>query len=142
MTVVERSIWINASCEKVWGAITEPEQIPQWWGGGDLRRISALEVGGTITFGKPEDPITARIDVVDVSRQFTIQWLPHKQNHFTSMFTSFLLEEQNGGTQVTVRQTGYEALPDDERQKDYERSSAGYLTVLAGLKSYMEGTSV
>lgn len=29
---VERSIWINAPRERVWRAITETEQIRQWWG--------------------------------------------------------------------------------------------------------------
>ena len=30
---VERSVWIAAPRERVWRAITEAEQIMQWWGG-------------------------------------------------------------------------------------------------------------
>lgn len=29
---VERTIWINARRERVWQAVTESEQIRQWWG--------------------------------------------------------------------------------------------------------------
>lgn len=134
---VERTIWINAPRERVWKAITTPEQINHWWGG-DHWEFSALEVGGIVKFGDPDDLMTARIETLEPPHRFTIQWPPQEQYHSIIMYTLYLLTEENGGTRVTVRETGFEALPDDVRQKRFDSTSQGYATVLAGLKEYVE----
>ena len=135
---VERSIWMDAPRTRVWQAITTPAEIRQWWGD-DHWEFSALEVGGTIEFGSPDDLMVATIDVLDPPRQFTIQWPPQEQYHSIAIFTTYLLAEENGGTRVTVTESGFEALPEDIRQKRFDSTSAGYETVLAGLKSFVEG---
>jgi len=56
------------------------------------------------------------------------------------MVTTYRLEEENGGTRVTVTETGFEALPDDIRQKRFDSTAQGYETVLADLKVYVERT--
>jgi uncharacterized protein YndB with AHSA1/START domain len=137
-TTVERSVWINAPRERVWEAITTDDQIRQWWGQ-DHWEISAREVGGIIKFGDPDDLMTATIDVLDPPRQFTIKWPPQEQYHSITMYTTYVLTEENGGTRVTVRETGFEALPDDIRQKRVDSTAMGYEQVLAGLKAYVEG---
>jgi uncharacterized protein YndB with AHSA1/START domain len=137
--VVERTIWIGAPRERVWQAITTPEQIMRWWG--DHWEISALEVGGIVKFGDPNDLsnlMSATIDTLEPPHRFTILWPPQEQYHGISMSTIYLLTEENGGKRVTVRETGFEALPDDVRQKRFDSTSQGYQTVLAGLKDYVE----
>ena len=53
------------------------------------------------------------------------------QYHSIKMFTTFLLEEENSGTRVTVTETGFEALPDDIRQQRYNSTAEGYEKVLS-----------
>jgi len=125
---VARDIWINAPRERVWRAVTESEQIRQWWGS-DYWEITALQVGATIKFGDPDDLMLATVAVVDP---------PQPQYHSTAFFTTFRLEEENGGTRVTVTESGFEALPDDIRQQRFDSTAQGYETVLAGLKAYVE----
>lgn len=138
---VERSIWINAPIQRVWEAITQVEQLRQWWGG-DYWEISALEVGATIKFGDPNDLMLAEVAVAEPPHQFSIHWPPQPQYHQLNMVTHYMLSEENGGTRVTVTETGYEALPDDIRQQRYDSSTKGYTTVLASLKTYVEGGSL
>ena len=135
---VERTIWINAPRERVWSAITDSAQIQQWWGGGDYWEITALHVGATIKFGDPNDLMVASVAVVDPPREFSIRWPPQPQYHNINMYTSFVLAEENGGTRVTVSETGFEGLPDDLRQKRMDQTSKGYATVLANLKALLE----
>jgi hypothetical protein len=54
------------------------------------------------------------------------------------VFTRYVLEEEKGGTRVTVSETGFEALPDEIRQERFDSTARGYTTVLANLKSYLE----
>jgi len=133
---VERTIWIAAPRERVWQAITDAEQIQQWWD--DYWEIPALQVGGAVKFGTEDDPMLATIVVVDRPREFAIQWPPQPQYHSIAMFTRYVLEEENGGTRVTVSETGFEALPDEIRQERFDSTARGYTTVLANLKSYLE----
>jgi uncharacterized protein YndB with AHSA1/START domain len=135
--VVERTIWIGVPRERVWQAITNSEQLQQWWG--DYWEITALQVGATVKFGEPDDFMLASIQVLDAPRQFTILWPPQPQYHSIEMTTTFMLEEENGGTRVTVTETGFEALPDDIRQQRIDKTGEGYSTVLASLKALLEG---
>ena len=135
--VVERNIWIAAPRERVWQAITNADEIQQWWA--DYWEIPALVVGGVVRFGSKDDPMTATIAVLNPPREFSIQWPPQEQYHSIPMFTRYVLEEENGGTRVMVSETGFEALPDDIRQKRIDSTTQGYTTVLADLKAYVEG---
>lgn len=134
---VERTIWINAPRERVWKAITTQEGIRQWWGG-DEWEFSGLEIGAEIKFGEPDDFMIAHVDAVDAPRLFRIKWPPQEQYHSIEIFTTYVLEEENGGTRVTVSETGFEALPEDIRQKRFDSTAQGYATVLADLKKYIE----
>lgn len=134
---VERSIWINASRERVWRAITETEQIRQWWGN-DYWNIATLEVGATVEFGEADNPMYATIAVLDPPREFSLQWPPQPQYHSIDVYTTFHLEEENGGTRVTVIETGFEALPESIRQERFESTLRGYETVLTDLKTHVE----
>jgi uncharacterized protein YndB with AHSA1/START domain len=134
---VERDIWIKAPRERVWQAITNADTIQQWWG--DYWDIPTLEVGATIKFGTKDDPMLATIAVLDPPREFVIQWPPQEQYHSIPILTRYVLEEENGGTRINVSETGFEALPDDIRQKRYESTAQGYATVLADLKKLLEG---
>lgn len=136
---VERSIWIKAPRERVWQAITTTEGLRQWWGH-DYWEIEALEVGGIVKFGDPADLMTATIDVLDPPRKFSMQWPPKEQYYSIASTTTYVLEEENGGTRVTVTETGLDALPDDIRQERFDKTVQGYDTVLASLKEYVERT--
>jgi len=139
-SIIEHNIWINAPRDQVWRAITESEQIQKWWD--DYWDIPVLQVGGTIKFGTQDDPMFATIAVLDMPREFVIQWPPQPQYHSISMQTRYLLEEENGGTRVTVSETGFEGLPDDIRQKPLDSTAKGYITVMENLKAYLEGMSI
>ncbi|MCU0490723.1 MAG: SRPBCC domain-containing protein, partial [Chloroflexaceae bacterium] len=66
---------------------------------------------------------------------------PQPQYHHIPIYTTFRLTEENGGTRVTVTETGFEALPDEIRQQRFDSTAQGYATVLAELKVYGERTN-
>jgi uncharacterized protein YndB with AHSA1/START domain len=133
---VERSIWIKAPRQRVWQAITDSQQLQQWWG--DYWEITRLEVGATVKFGEADDPMLATIDVLDPPRQFSILWPPQPQYHSIQIFTTFVLADEKDGTRVTVTETGFEALPDDIRQTRFDQTAKGYTQVLEALKGLLE----
>lgn len=58
------------------------------------------------------------------------------------MTTTFRLEEENGGTRVTIHESGYETIPETERQQWFDATASGYTMSMENLKAYLEGRSV
>lgn len=133
---VERSIWINASRERVWQAITQ--EISQWWDH-DYWEITTLELGATVKFGDTNDPILGKIAVLDAPREFSLAWPPQAQYHSIEMTTTYRLSEENDGTRVTVTETGFEAMVAEIRQERFDSTMRGYGIILESLRNFMEG---
>lgn len=136
---VESSIWIAAPRERVWHAITEPEHLEQWYAPGCPWEIPALRVGATVTFHNTDTDVQrGTIEIVAPPRQFTLHWQPDQMYPAAAMLNTFCLDDKNNGTQVTVTQTGYEALPDDVRQTWFTMDAGAYTAIVEQLKAYLE----
>jgi uncharacterized protein YndB with AHSA1/START domain len=138
---VERSIWIAAPRERVWRAITDPTQLEKWYATNFKWEIPALHVGATVTFYHSDaDILHATIEVVDPLRQFQLGWAPVEQG--VVLVTTFLIEEENGGTRATITETGYELLPEDQRRQWIDSTAAGYTMSMENLKAHVEGRPI
>ena len=142
-SILQHSISIAAPRERVWHAITESEQIKQWWGAEGYAEIAELRTGATIKFVTGDGPIFATIRLVDPPHEFVYEWPPHPRYFSVPFVTRYILEEENSGTRVTFSESGFEAWPDDEaRQARFERISREFGMVLENLKAYLEGRSL
>src|SRR5688572_5346862 len=141
--VLQHKIWIDSPRERTWRAITETEQIKQWWGAEGYAEITELSPGTNIKFGTGDGPIFATIRLVDPPHEFVYDWPPHPRYFSVPFITRYILDEENGGTRVTFSESGFEAWPDDEvRRARFDRISGEFLKVLENLKAYLEGRSL
>jgi uncharacterized protein YndB with AHSA1/START domain len=135
--VIEKGVWIAASPARVWQALTTSQQISAWWG--DQWDIPTLEKGARVTMlGGDGNNYGATITALKVPERFTLSWDSHQQFPTLAMVTDFTLTEESGGTRLTVRESGFDELPEDIRQQRYEGTLKGYDTVLANLQSFLE----
>jgi uncharacterized protein YndB with AHSA1/START domain len=142
---VERSIWIAAPPERAWRAVTEPEHLNEWYATYYHWDIPSLEVGTTIKFYNKDDENdlqVATIETVHPPCQFTVRWQPNPRYPAVLIVTSFLLAEENGGTRVTIHESGYETVPANERQQWMDATGRGYTMSMENLKAYVEGRSI
>lgn len=136
---VERSIWINAPRERVWQAITQPQQLERWYARGCPWEIPMLEVGATVKFYNTDTDIQIATNaVVAPPHQLTLRWQPDPTHPAAVLTNTFLLEAEASGTRVTVTQTGYETVPEAVRQQWFDADTSGYTTIVASLKAYLE----
>ena len=135
---VERSIWIDAQRERVWQAVTDPEQIAAWFLPSALGAKMKRDARGTVfvCMGPMETPIAIQ-EAPKEPQQVTSRSLPDQQ-----LATTYVLEEEDGGTRVTVTMTGFEALPVDARQDRVKPSSAAWEKALANLKAFVAGAEL
>ena len=135
---VERSIWIAAPRERVWPAITGPEHLERWYAAGCPWIIPALKAGALVKFFNAYmDVQQATIKTVDPERRLTLLWQPTPPD--PSLVNTYTLEEEDGGTRVTVTQAGYESLPCDLREQWITEDGEVYTAVMENLKAYLEG---
>lgn len=111
---VRRTIRIAAPVEKVWRAVAEPEHISRWFGRTVLDGAGAGATG-TMTF--PDyGAIPLRVEAYDEPHLISYCWgnddaqasRPAALDPATSTFFTFTLEPVDGGTQLTVVESGFE----------------------------------
>lgn len=128
---IERSIWINAPRERVWQAVTEPKQIAAWFAPGTAFAINGNRI--SIRMGETDVEV-ALIETIEPPRQLTTRGLPD-----TTVATTYLLEEENGGTRFTVIETGLEGLSEEDRKNRLEQDTQGWEMALKNLEAYIYG---
>jgi uncharacterized protein YndB with AHSA1/START domain len=138
---VRRTIQIQAPVEKVWAAITQPEQVSRWFGRLQLDGAST-GASGTITW-PDRDPIPIRIDEIAPQRMIAYRWgnddaapvTDTKLDDTHSTVFTFTLEPLSDGTQLTVVEAGFETLSDPA--SDLESHRLGWDEELDKLSAFV-----
>jgi uncharacterized protein YndB with AHSA1/START domain len=131
VTIVRR---IKASPAKVWAAITQPDQMIQWWGpdaGPTLHADVDVRPGGrfSVVFrllnGEEHNPTGIYREVIP-ERKLVFTWdLPGAREPET--LVTFLLRPIDGGTELTLL---HEHLPDEAARDSHEQGWNGLLDKL------------
>jgi uncharacterized protein YndB with AHSA1/START domain len=143
LPAIVREITINAPAAKIFAALTEPDQLVQWWGevgsyrctkmeadlrvGGRWRTVGESRNGGTFGVGG-EYRVIEPPHVLE--HTWKHEWGPHEDHVETVV--RYELEERDGSTLVRVTHTGFE---DVEARDDHDR---GWTTVLGWLRGYLQ----
>jgi uncharacterized protein YndB with AHSA1/START domain len=123
-STIEREIFIEAPVEVVWRAVTEPEQIVQWFSDeADVELKDGYEGSLTFTNRATTSPMVAHITVkaFEPDRSFTYWWSYEKgvaAAEGTAMLVEFTVAAESGGTRLRVVETGLEQLDWPQQQKD------------------------
>jgi uncharacterized protein YndB with AHSA1/START domain len=136
---IERSIWIDAPRERVWHAITDVKQISEWFSPGTEWQLSALAVGGRLYVLDQEsgaEQYTQIVELVDPPRLFATRSLE------PDLVTTWTLDEEKGGTRLTLTHSGYEGQPVEGRHNTIEQTAFGFGLMLANVRAVVEGRSL
>ncbi len=130
---------VAASPERVWAALTRPEQIAAYMQGSQVE--STWEVGSPITWngeydGRPyqdkgEVLTYDEPHVLSVTHYSPMMGQPDEpENYHTLVYT---LSESDGGTRLELTQDG------NDSEEQAEQFSQNWQTMLDGLKALVEG---
>lgn len=142
---VRRSIRVEAPIAKVWQAVAEPEHISRWFGRTEL---AGTGVGATGTMTFPDyDVIPLRVEEFEAPHRITYRWnnddaldaLPDHIDEATSTVFTFTLQEIDGGTQLTVVESGFERTSDPRANMESHRT--GWELELDKLVPLVEGAA-
>jgi uncharacterized protein YndB with AHSA1/START domain len=134
---IERTVELAHPPAKVWAALTTAEGLGTWFGQAatiDLRPGGAAQMSW-----EGEHTANLRIERVEEPTVFGFTWniygLPDEDPRRT--YVEFTLEPLNGGTRLTVVESGFAQLPDDAYAKAYEGNTQGWASELGELVDYL-----
>ncbi len=138
---IEREVLVPAEIERVWRALTSPEELAQWFGDGaelDLR------VGGAAKFSWSEygESWEAVVQVVDPPNRFAYRWAVTSDTRVEdspSTVVEFTLSTVDGGTMVRVVETGFASLPDEIYKRSLDENTSGWKAEVEDLVNYLSG---
>lgn len=141
---IEREVLVEASIERVWATITEPEHIGTWFG--DAGAEVDLRPGGTMTVHWAEHgSVEATIVAVDPPTTFSYRWAPFKDpagkqpTAGNSTLVQFTLDAQGDSTLVRVVESGFAALDcsDELRAENLAGNTEGWELELGDLEQHL-----
>jgi uncharacterized protein YndB with AHSA1/START domain len=134
---IERTVEIAHPPAKVWAALTTAEGLGTWFGNSatiDLRPGGSAQMSWS--HGHTAD---MRVERVEEPRVFGFTWhiygLPDEDPRRT--YVEFTLEPAGAGTRLTVVESGFAQLPDDEYDKAYNGNTDGWASELGELVEYL-----
>lgn len=131
----EQTMVMQADRERIWKAITTANHFSKWFG---LQvEISRLEPGGEFKFVEFKDSLPGKIITVEPPELFEFEWTPEAGVPVFTLVT-FRLEEVEGGTRVTMREQGFEKLPEQYRKSRFEGNSEGWQIQIHNLENYLK----
>jgi len=143
---IERSIVLKAPRSRVWRALTSAEEFASWF----MVTISGEFAPGGRAVLVTQHPEYAGIKFpLYVQRSepehlFSWKWypgdaMPEKEDPERLTDVTFTLEEVQGGTRLTVVETGFERVDLAVRTKALRQNEEGWQGQLAAIDKYLHG---
>ena len=128
---IEKSIDLNAPVARVWRALTDHREFGEWFRVDLDGPFAVGEVSrGRITYpGYEHLKWEATVLTMEPERLFSLTWCPYGGDPDTDYsnepktLVEFRLEPKSEGTRLVITESGFDALPDDQRRVDALRSN-------------------
>jgi uncharacterized protein YndB with AHSA1/START domain len=127
-----REIIVKATKERVYKAITDPEQIVTWFP--DAIEGGTLEVGQrpVLSFKGYDHKASIYVEAATPFTYFAYRWVPGSTGivgdvlRVPNTLVEFIIDEQGEGTKVTVKESGFASLPTEVAKKSFTDNSGGW----------------
>ncbi|MBC7982018.1 SRPBCC domain-containing protein [Candidatus Parcubacteria bacterium] len=139
--IITKEIIVKAKKEKVYAAITDPAQVITWFP--DIIEGGTLEAGQRPIFIFTEENHKSQIYVEAAKpfEYFAYRWVPGAHGMIGDVLTvpntlvEFFIEDQEEGTKVTVKESGFASLPAEVAQTSFNQNSGGWTYMLGRLET-------
>ena len=142
---IRKHLLIKAPQARVWRAITDADQFGAWF---HVKLESGFVVGqptsGQITYqGWEHVRFTLHTEALEPETRFAYRWHPYavdmKKDYSAEPMTlvEFLLEAQDGGTLVTVIESGFDRLPPERIAEALRMNERGWAEQLDNIRAYV-----
>ncbi len=144
---IEKRTLLRAPRSRVWRALTQAEEFGSWF----RVQLSGAFVAGKRVTGRVTYPgyehVTFEVAVerMDAERLFSFRWHPHAvdpevdYSKEPTTLVEFRLEDAEGGTLLTVVESGFDRIPADRRNQAFRMNTQGWATQLENIERHVGG---
>ena len=143
---IEKKVLLRAPRSRVWRALTDPVQFGQWFGA--RMPAGAFAPGRTarapITHpGYEHLTLEITIEKMEPERLFSWRWHPHAvdpKHDYTKDPTTlvvFTLEEAEGGTLLTMVESGFDKVPTAYRATAFRGNRDGWVEQMKNIERHV-----
>lgn len=153
---IEKRVTLRAPQERVWRAISDSAEFGSWFGMEvDGKFVAGKEVGGRMKptiadaeIAKRQEPykgmrFTFVIDRIEPMRLFSFRWHPYAIDSSVDYskepmtLVTFTLEPVDGGTSLTIVESGFDSIPIERRADAFEANEGGWNAQLQLIEKYL-----
>lgn len=143
---IEKVVLLNASIFKVWQALTNYQEFSEWFGVNLEKPFAVGEVScGNITYpGFENVKLEMTVQKMEVPTFFSFTWHPFAieadkdYSTETPTLVEFRMEKIDEGTLLTVRESGFEKIPEERQSEAYRMNDSGWTEQMENIKNYIE----
>jgi uncharacterized protein YndB with AHSA1/START domain len=143
---IERSVVLKASIEQVWDALADPQQFGSWF---RVKIETPFAPGqaasGNITYpGYEHVRWEVMIQRMEKPNLFSFTWHPFAVEPGVDYsaeqptLVEFRLEPVDGGTRLTVTESGFSKLPAHRYSDAFRSNSGGWEEQMGNIKAHVE----
>ena len=144
---IEKQVHLRASRERVWRALTDAQEFGTWF---RVKLETGFAVGqkvvGHITYpGYEHLRFEATVERMEPERLFALRWHPAAVDPKVdysgepSTLVEFRLEDADGGTRLTVTESGFDALPAHRREEAFRMNDGGWAIQMQNIQAHVDG---
>jgi uncharacterized protein YndB with AHSA1/START domain len=144
---IERSILINAPRSRVWRALSQAEEFGRWFGA-DLagqRFAPGERARGPITIeGFTHIFFDVRVERVEPEHLMSWHWHPYPvdtaidYSREEPTLVTFRLQDAEGGTLLTVVESGFDRIPPERRFEAFRMNDGGWAHQLENIRNHAQ----
>ena len=146
VTQIEKSIQLNFPRHRVWQALTTAREFAAWFG----VTLEGEFIAGQPTFGKFDNQKYAHVrfevlvETITPETLFTYRWRPFAMDEGVDYsaeprtLVAFTLEDRDGGTLLTVVESGFDGIPAARRVKAFEMNTQGWAGQMVRIEKYLQ----
>lgn len=143
---IEKKVVLRAPRSRVWRAITTAEEFGTWFRmklDGEFAEGAAVR--GKVTHPGYEHacPVEILVERIEPERYFSYCWHPYALDPAVdysaepTTLVEFILEEAEGGTAVTIVESGFDRIPLARRAEAFRMNDGGWAGQIKNLTQYV-----
>ncbi len=142
---IEKNIVLSAPQSRVWQAISNAEQFGEWFGvkiEGSFNPGSRV-IGQITTPGYEHLTMELWIETVQPETHFSYRWHPYAVDPAVDYSTEpttlveFRLAAVDGGTELTVIESGFDGIPLERRAEAFRMNDGGWAGQIENIARYV-----
>ena len=142
---IEKRVVLRAARARVWRAISDAKEFGTWF---RMNLDGAFAEGGTVRAnvtipGYEHLKVEMRVERMEPERYFSYRWHPYPNDPTIdysaepTTLVEFTLEDVEGGTALTIVESGFDRIPLARRAEAFRMNDAGWAGQIKNLAAYV-----